>query len=81
MSANDTFEYIGEKALILYRAEIEISVLQQGNLKPIAIWNRADKVIPLPGETIVAAKRYFRIGTAKVNTTLYMCIYIQGVPF
>ena len=53
--------------MIIYRAEIEISLMNQGNLKKIANWNRQDKIRPLPGETIVAAKRYFRIGTAMVS--------------
>ncbi|XP_033217570.1 ionotropic receptor 25a isoform X2 [Belonocnema kinseyi] len=64
LAANNTFEYLSEKSLIIYRAEIEIQIMNKGGLKKIADWNKQDKIRVVPGETIVAAKRYFRVGTA-----------------
>ncbi|XP_051160876.1 ionotropic receptor 25a-like isoform X13 [Leptopilina boulardi] len=59
----DKFYFDSEKLLIAYNAEIEINILQQGRVSNIATWTKTEKVKALPDQQIIAAKRYFRVGT------------------
>lgn len=61
--------------LIAYNAEIEINILQRGGVTNIATWTKSGNVQPLPDQEIVAAKRYFRIGTAPVCNRNFIVFY------
>ncbi|XP_043478065.1 ionotropic receptor 25a isoform X2 [Leptopilina heterotoma] len=64
LKQSDKFYFDSEKLLIAYNAEIEINILQRGGVTNIATWTKSGNVKALPDQEIVAAKRYFRIGTA-----------------
>ncbi|XP_053972088.1 ionotropic receptor 25a [Hylaeus volcanicus] len=64
LGGNDTFDYLSDKGLITYKAEIEMEILQNGVLEPLATWTRRTKIKEADGKKIEPAKRFFRIGTA-----------------
>ncbi|CAK9815491.1 Ionotropic receptor 25a [Anthophora quadrimaculata] len=64
LGGNDTFEYWSDKRMITYKAEIELEVLENGILEPLATWTRRSKIKEAEGKKIEPARRFFRIGTA-----------------
>lgn len=66
LAGNDTFEYWSEKGMITYKAEIELEILENGLLEPLATWTRNGKIKEAENKKILPAKRFFRVGTAPV---------------
>lgn len=66
LGGNDTFEYWSEKGMITYKSEIELEVLENGLLEPLATWTRNGKIKEAENKKILPAKRFFRIGTTPV---------------
>ncbi|KAM0731734.1 Ionotropic receptor 25a [Formica fusca] len=64
LDSNDTFEYWSEKAMITYKAEIELQTVSRGSVDALAIWTRRTKIKEADGKKIEPARRFFRIGTA-----------------
>ncbi|XP_025995684.2 LOW QUALITY PROTEIN: glutamate receptor 4 [Solenopsis invicta] len=64
LDSNDTFEYWSEKAMITYKAEIELQVVNRGYVDVLATWTRRTKIKEADGRKIEPARRFFRIGTA-----------------
>ncbi|XP_076162009.1 ionotropic receptor 8a [Ptiloglossa arizonensis] len=64
LGGNDTFDYLSDRGLITYKAEIEVEILKNGALEPLATWTRRGKIKEAEGKKIEPAKRFFRIGTA-----------------
>lgn len=54
--------------MITYKAEIDIKVFNNKVLDTNGTWDRENQIKPAPNKTIVAARRYFRVGTAEVRT-------------
>nr|QHN69186.1 ionotropic receptor 4 [Sirex nitobei]QHN69198.1 ionotropic receptor 17 [Sirex nitobei] len=65
LTTNDTFEYLSDIRMIVYRAEIELRTLNRGSLEKLGDWSRSKKITTVPGKQILPAKRFFRIGTAE----------------
>ncbi|XP_012347986.1 ionotropic receptor 25a isoform X2 [Apis florea] len=63
LGGNDTFEYWSEKGMITYKSEIELEILENGLLEPLATWTRNGKIKEAENKKILPAKRFFRIGT------------------
>ncbi|XP_046753834.1 ionotropic receptor 25a isoform X1 [Diprion similis] len=72
LSTNHTFEYLPDRNLITYRAEIELKTLTQGRLQKIGEWNRQHKITTDKGMEIKPARRFFRIGTAQMIPWSYV---------
>lgn len=66
LGGNDTFEYWSEKGMITYKAEIELEILENGLLEPLATWTRNEKIREAENKKILPAKRFFRIGITPV---------------
>ncbi|XP_020285886.1 ionotropic receptor 25a isoform X1 [Pseudomyrmex gracilis] len=64
LDSNDTFEYWSEKAMITYKAEIELQTVNHGFVDALATWTRRTKIKEADGKKIEPARRFFRIGTA-----------------
>ncbi|XP_029173656.1 ionotropic receptor 25a isoform X2 [Nylanderia fulva] len=64
LDSNDTFEYWSEKAMITYKAEIELQTVSRGSVDALATWTRRTKIKEADGKKIEPARRFFRIGTA-----------------
>ncbi|KAL6267005.1 hypothetical protein P5V15_000085 [Pogonomyrmex californicus] len=64
LDSNDTFEYWSEKAMITYKAEIELQIVNHGFVDALATWTRRTKIKEAEGKKIEPARRFFRIGTA-----------------
>ncbi|XP_036139677.1 ionotropic receptor 25a isoform X3 [Monomorium pharaonis] len=64
LDSNDTFEYWSEKAMITYKAEIELQMVNHGYVDMLATWTRRTKIKEADGRKIEPARRFFRIGTA-----------------
>ncbi|XP_046615060.1 uncharacterized protein LOC124302692 [Neodiprion virginianus] len=72
LSTNHTFEYLPDRNLITYRAEIELKTLTQGRLQKVGEWNRQHKITTDKGMEITPARRFFRIGTAQMIPWSYV---------
>ncbi|XP_044583719.1 uncharacterized protein LOC123264473 isoform X1 [Cotesia glomerata] len=55
-------EYMPKSSIAVYQAVIDIEILKNGTLTPLAEWTK-DSLIPFPGQVIVASHPHFRIGT------------------
>ncbi|KYN04416.1 Glutamate receptor, ionotropic kainate 2 [Cyphomyrmex costatus] len=64
LDSNDTFEYWSEKAMITYKAELELQMVSHGFVDALATWTRRTKIKEADGRKIEPARRFFRIGTA-----------------
>ncbi|XP_043249876.1 ionotropic receptor 25a [Colletes gigas] len=64
LGGNDTFDYWSDKGLITYKAEIDVEIMKNGVLEPLATWTRRSKIKEVEGKKIEPAKKFFRIGTA-----------------
>ncbi|XP_076619058.1 ionotropic receptor 8a [Colletes latitarsis] len=63
LGGNDTFDYWSDKGLITYKAEIDVEIMKNGVLEPLATWTRRSKIKEVEGKKIEPAKKFFRIGT------------------
>lgn len=54
-----------KSSIVVYRAVIDIEILNNGTLTPLAEWTK-DSLTPFPGQVIVASQPHFRIGTTAV---------------